>query len=83
MIGALHVAGAAMGAAVAAMVPGVDIGIAAAEDVAGCCTVGMNRPVVVLLVLMSMASTLALLPLTIGVMMGWLVTQALPAERPH
>lgn len=79
----LAMAGAAAGAAVAALVPGVDIGIAAAAGVAACCTVGMNKPVVVLLVLILMATTAALLPLTIGVMIGWLIAQALPAERPH
>ena len=79
----LAMTGAAAGAALSAMVPGVDIGIAAAAGVAGCCTVGMNKPLLVLMVMVFMASTLALLPLTIGVMVGWLVAQALPADRPH
>ena len=79
----LAMAGAAAGAALAALVPGIDVGIAAAAAVAACCTVGMNKPLIVLLVLVFMATTLALIPMTIGMLIGWLIAQILPAERPH
>ncbi|MFD1883789.1 chloride channel protein [Paracoccus pacificus] len=79
----LAMAGAAAGAAVAVAIPGIDIGVATAAGVAACCTVGMNKPLVVLLVLAFMATTLALIPMTIGVLIGWLVAQILPDERLH
>lgn len=79
----LALAGAAAGAALAALVPGVDLGIAAAAAMAACATVGMNKPLVVLLVLIFMATELALLPIVTGIMLGWLVAQALPPGRMH
>ncbi|WP_157994875.1 chloride channel protein [Paracoccus tegillarcae] len=79
----LAMGGAAAGAALAAMIPGMDLGLAAAAGVAACCTVGMNKPLVVLLVLIFMVTNLAPLPLVIGIMMGWLVSQFLPSERLH
>ncbi|TRW98395.1 hypothetical protein FNJ84_06355 [Paracoccus sp. M683] len=79
----LALAGSAAGIALAAVVPGVDVGVAAAAGMAACCTVGMNRPAVVLLVLIFMASGTALMPILVGVMAGWLIAQTLPSERVH